>query len=175
MAVLTLFIIAFLTGIFTKLADDFEDKKPVTHKGIRIFTGIIYGALIGYVIIKYPVVAPLWIAAVLGNLLFGRINALSHYAAMSALLFFIIFTGISAVNILLVALFTAVCIFEEWFHDIVSRKKLVKNKLLQQIVEFRPMLEIAAFVYSAITGLWIVWLALLCFDMGYIAIKNKKN
>ena len=51
----------------------------------------------------------------------------------------------------------------------------MKNKLLQQIVEFRPMLEIAAFVYSAITGLWIVWLALLCFDMGYIAIKNKKN
>lgn len=170
MSILTLLFLTFLTGLFTKLADDFSDKNLASYRPLLFLSGIIYGALISYVIISYPAVAPLWIAAVIGNLLFGRVNQLSHWSAIATMVFMISLFGLSPINIFIVLMFTAVCVFEEWLHDVITVKKLMvfKNKILKAIVEFRPMLEIASFLYSAITGLWSVWLALLLFDFGYV-------
>ena len=172
MAAYALFIITFLTGIFIKLADEFEDSNITKSKILKILAGIIYGALLGYVIFAYPIIAPLWIGTIIGAILTGKIDALSHYVAMAVMLLIISFSGIMPISLIPLAVFAIVCTTEEMLHEYWITGKRIKNKVLNIFIEARPMLEFTAFIYSAITGFWSVWLALLCFDVGYILVVN---
>jgi len=167
-----LLLITFITGLFTKLADEFEDRKLVKSKTLKVVAGVIYGSLIGYVIVKYPVVAPLWIGTVIGATLIGKIDALSHYVAMSAMVLVIAFFGINAISIIPLLIFALVCTTEEFLHEIWVTGKKIKDKTLVMLVELRPLLELTAFIYSAVTGYWSVWLALLTFDIGYVVVSK---
>jgi len=164
---LNIFIIFFMTGFLTKLADEYDNKKLLRYKILLFIAGPLYGLFIGMVILIQPLVAPLWLGAVFGNIIAGKIDSLSHYAAMAALIITLLFSGTLSLNVLLIVIFTLVCVLEEFIHYLAVDKKKVKNKTFRNFIELRPLLEVVAFIYSWIIGEWVVWLSLLLFDIGY--------
>ncbi len=169
-----LFLIAFATGLVVKYSDTYSDphKNKITLKGILL--GITYGSLLGYTVIKYPFIAPLWIGTILGVLFTGKIDAIPHYVGIGTFVVLVALFGSSSLNVALLIIFTLACILEEIVNDFFDKKK-IKNKILSNIVKSRPILELTALAVGLVTGNIAIWLALLSHDAGYIlAGKIKK-
>ncbi len=167
-----LIFLAFLTGITVKYADNIEDLKKEKPKWLKISLGALYGVLLFLVVYLYPFMAPLWAGTVIGMLIYGRIDALSHYTGAAVFLsLFLIFIGFQSNNLYLLGLFALVNIGEEYINDLLDNGR-IKNKKLAKIISLRPLLEITTFIIAAVTGIWMMWFALLSFDIGYISIKR---
>jgi ABC-type arginine transport system permease subunit len=162
---------AFLTGLFVKLVDLIEDDGLNVSKQLSIIFGLLYASFIAYVITISAEVAPLWLAVLLGVILSGKIDAKSHYYAIGFSLFLIFLLGVPEFNTLYFMIFIIVSILDEILSSLVD-KRIIKNKLLGDLLLLRPLLEIAAFTIAYLTGVWIIWFAVLSFDIAYIA-TNK--
>ncbi|MBL7056318.1 hypothetical protein ISS07_05375 [Candidatus Woesearchaeota archaeon] len=167
-----LYLIAFLTGIFVKIVDTAEDEKLKTFKEINYFFATIYGVLIGFVIANYPNVAPLWIGAILGVALTGKVDAPSHkLGVLVALITTIAWTSndlnyFLGLNYGLLLLFSAASFADEKI-DILLHK-IKKKNLFQNLLETRLTLEMVALIVSFLTGTWEIFFAILSFDIGYL-------
>ncbi len=166
-----LIVLTFLTGIIVKYVDVLEDNMRKSPLLLRITMGLFYGFLLYYTISRFSAVASLWIGAVIGLILAKKIDAPGHYAGVGLFLTLLVLFGFTNVNFVLLLLFAAVCVIEEILNDY-SDKKRIGNKILSKIISARPLLEIAALTVSMITGAWIIWIALLGFDFGYILITK---
>ena len=164
-----LILLSFLQGVIVKYVDQIEDLHLDKSKILRVVLGAFYGVIIFSVIYLFPFMAPLWLGTVLGLLLYGKIDALSHYVGVGVLFLLLIALGIPELSVILFILFTLVNFFEEFLNYILDSGK-IKNKIVIKIVEVRPLLEITAFVVSLITGVWLIWIALLSFDVAYVLI-----
>jgi len=165
-------IIALLIGFLTKFAD-MEQGKKITKKSLtKIVAGIIYGYMIAFVVKNEPIVAPLFIATVIGVTISGKIDAIGHFFGISSFVFFMALYGMEKINMALLLLFLAVAFFDEMFNTYVVDRHKIKNKLLSNIMKKRPFLEIAAFAFSAVTGAWLVWSSLLIYDCAYNATTS---
>ncbi|MBD3355493.1 hypothetical protein GF361_05970 [Candidatus Woesearchaeota archaeon] len=173
--VIILILLAFTTGIIVKYTDDIEDLKKKKQRWLKICLGFLYGLLLFLVVYLYPFMAPLWVGTVIGMLVYGRIDALSHYAGIAVFLsLFLIFIGFQLNNLYLLGLFVLVNIGEEYINDMFDKGK-IKNKILSKIVSVRPLLEITTFIIAAFTGIWMMWFGLLSFDLGYILIGRLEK
>jgi 4-hydroxybenzoate polyprenyltransferase len=80
--------------------------------------------------------------------------------------------GIPQLNLAHFGILIAACIIEE----IINTHWLDKGKLghgvIMRLFSLRPVLEIAAFGISLASGLWLIWLTLLAFDIGYVLITK---
>lgn len=161
---------ALLTGFLTKLTDLIEDDGLKLFRFDNLVLGALYGLLIAFVIIKSEVVAPLWLGVVIGLCITRKIDAPSHLLGV-----IVIFASLMMLwnfqTTPLLALFVLACVADEWLSDLADRKK-IKIKLLKKFLLLRPIVEITAFVVSLITMQWLLWFAILCFDIGYI-LTNK--
>ncbi|MBD3310147.1 hypothetical protein GF351_02925 [Candidatus Woesearchaeota archaeon] len=158
-------LIALLTGFLTKLTDMIDEHGLRFFRGASILFGSIYGILIGYVISSSAVVAPLWIGAFIGVMIFGKIDAAGHYAGLAAALLYLLIFGMPSFSWLLLAVFMISSAKDEfwvWY----KRKNRLKG-WLGRLIELRPTTETAAFAASLITGAWMLWLSILCFDIAY--------
>jgi len=170
-----LILLAFLTGVVVKYVDNIEDLKKKKPRWLKISLGALYGVLLFLVVYFYPFMAPLWVGTVLGMLIYGRIDALSHYIGIAVFLFlFLIFIGFQLNNLYLLGFFALVNMAEEYVNDLLDKGR-IKNKKLAKIISLRPLLEITIFIIAAVTGIWMMWFALLSFDIGYILIRGLEK
>ena len=163
---------AFATGIVVKIVDEISDKKLKIKNASALF-GMFYGFLIAYVMIKSPVAADLWMAAVLANIAAGKIDATGHRFGVIFMLTALILMGFPRFNLYFVALFLAAAYFDEHLKNMSDARK-IKNKAIAKAASYRIVLELTAFAVSIYTGQWIIFASILAFDIGY-AIVNKLN
>ena len=183
--IIILLIASFFTGLAAKLVDLMEDNGLKLFKLDKFVFAVIYGLLIGYVISNYNVVAPLWIGAVFALILAKKIDNLAHFIGLISSLIFVALWGLGKINILLLAIFLVAAFLDEILSDFAEGKPLLKNKLLKfkitvsknikRILKLRPLLEIIALIASIIIWDFSLFLAILFFDIGYLAaIKSIK-
>lgn len=163
---------AFMTGILVKLVDDIEDKK-LKIKNVSVFLGMFYGFLTGYVIIKSPIAANLWMAAVLANIAAGKIDATGHRFGIFAMLSTLVLIGFPQFNFYFILLFLIAAYFDEHLKNMSDSRK-IRNKKLSKLASYRLLLEMSAFAVSVYTGQWILFASILFFDLGY-ALIGKLN
>ncbi len=164
-------IIALLIGFLTKYAD-LEKSKRITKRAVpKIISGLLYGFLIAFVVKQEPLIAPLFLATVIGVTISGKIDAIGHFFGLSSFIFFIALFGLKKINPILLLLFLVVAFLDEILNTYVVDRHKIKNKTMTAIMKTRPLLEIAAFAVSAITGTWAIWLSLLCYDAGYSVVR----
>jgi len=168
---LILIIFPLLAGLIVKYVDVLEDDRKNSSLSLKITLGMLYGILLFYTVRRFDVIASLWIGTVIGLILTGKIDSPGHYAGVGLFFVLLLLLGFSNVNFLLLILFALICIIEEILNDYYDKKR-IKNRLMSKIISARPLLEITAFIISAATGLWMIWIALLSFDAGYILVAN---
>lgn len=164
---------AFVTGIVVKLTDQIEDKK-IKNRTIKNFSpllGTFYGFLIAYVILKSPAVANLWMAAVLGNMLAGKIDSTAHKLGLFSMLATLSIFGFPSFNVILLVLFFAAAYLDEFLKGLGESGK-IKSIIFNKIVEYRLILEATAFAVSLYTAQWILFASILIFDLGYVAVNE---
>ncbi|MBI3413138.1 MAG: hypothetical protein HY051_03595 [Candidatus Aenigmarchaeota archaeon] len=164
---------AFVTGIIVKLTDQMEDKnkKSNSMKNIPAFLGTVYGVLISYVMLKSPVVANLWMAAVLGNILAGNMDVKGHRIGIFTMLSVLAVFGFPKFESYLLLVFTVAAYFDEFLKDLGESGK-IKSTIFNRIVEYRLILEATAFAVSLYTAQWILFASIFLFDLGYIIVNE---
>jgi len=167
-----IYLIQFLIGIFTKLTDTVVDDGLKIVKNIEYLFAAIYGSLIAYLLISYPVVRPL-LGAVIGLILTLKIDHKSHMLAIAIVIISLFFIDWLKVNYILLILFLIASVADEMLNDYFDRKK--KKNLLTKILGYRLLLEITAFSASLILNQWVYFFAILSFDIGYILTTKITN
>jgi hypothetical protein len=166
-ALIQTLLLSLTIGILTKYAD-FEQSKKITKKTLpKIISGILYGFLIAFLIKQEPLIAPLFIATVIGVTISGKIDAIGHFFGISSFIFFLALFGLVKVNMPLLFLFLAIAFADEMFNTYIIDTGKIKNKTLTAMLKTRPFLETAAFLVSFATGTWVIWLSIISFDTGY--------
>ncbi len=160
---------AFATGILVKFTDDTHDKPIKRFRSAEMFLGFVYGVLLSYVALKSADVANLWIAAVLANLLAGKLDSRGHRAGAFAMFVILSVFGFPALQPVLFFPFLAAAYADEFFE---KDTKKIKNKAFAAMLSYRPFLEVAAFSASVLTGAWIIFASIAAFDTGYILAKR---
>ncbi len=158
---------AFVTGILVKIVDQIEDKKIKLMENVNVFLGITYGFLIAYVMLKSEIVASLWMAAVLGNIIAGKIDAPGHRLGIFSMMLMLAVFGFPKIDAYLLVIFVLAAYFDEFLKGL-SDKRKIKNKAIAKIASYRLLLEASAFAVSFYTGRWILFASILLFDIGYI-------
>ena len=166
-------ILAFLTGLLIKYSDFLEDTKKEKNKNKLIALGLIYGILIFLMVYYFPIVASIWIGTIIGVMIFGKIDSISHNIGVAVALTLSIAYSAGFLGPLLI-FFVIINVLEELMNNYFDKHKS-KNKTLQKIATARPLLEISAFLVSLITGFWQIWIAIFCFDIAYQLITKYEN
>ena len=80
----------------------------------------------------------------------------------------VLYIGIPSINEVHLLLFTFLGVTDELVNDLVVDKGKVKNKVLKEFLSYRLLLEIGALIVSIVTGMYMIFFALLVFDIGYV-------
>ena len=161
---LGVFAISLLVGILTEFVDLAEEHGLKTPKKVSYATGAIYGILLAYAA-SYFALSSLVIGVMLGLIFTKKIDGYGHYFGLITFAIFTILLGIPEFSIYLFFLFFAASMLDELLHKADFKRVKVLSK--------RPMLEITSFAFSALTGLWIFWVAILAYDLGAYVMMKK--
>lgn len=170
-------LLMFACGAFTKLTDNlidepFKPKKP----GLKLATGIAYGALAGYLATTTTEFATLIIAITIGVLLAGKIDAKAHQAAIATLIALTAILGMPQINTTAMTAFTGLVYLDEKTADYSKKEK--KRGLVQKAAGARLSLETGTLALGILTGNFVYFTAILTFDLGYKitdkAMRKKK-
>lgn len=163
MQLLFILILAGVTGILTKLADDIADSKLALSRFYGLATAVGYGALIGFVA-SVQGLTSLWLGAILGMILAGKIDHLYHVIAIGVAGSTFLFFGPAHVDITFL-FFTVFAYLDEKIQD----RATMMHKHGAGPIERFLTLELCALIVSALTNNWLVFLSLLSFDTGYFS------
>lgn len=157
-------LMVFLAGLLTKLSDYFaDDSKRKTCMGH--ITGIIYGIVSGYVTVTYPSLAPLAIAVILSVIFTKKIDHPVHFLGIGFFILTIGLIGLPPVDMMAILFFLVGGLLDETGNDLYDKGKI--KGLAGRFFEYRITLEVFTLAYSFLTGIWIVFVAMLVFDIGY--------
>lgn len=162
---------AFVTGILVKIVDQFEDKKVKLFKNANTLLGITYGFLIAYVMLKSDLVANLWMAAVLGNLIAGKVDSAGHRLGIFSMLFILAVFGFPRFDAHLLVIFVLAAYLDEFAIEL-GKKRRIKNEFIARMASYRLLLELTAFAVSFYTAQWIIFASILFFDVGYMVVAE---
>jgi len=160
------FLVIFIIGFLTKLADMAVDDGLNIPKHVSYVTGAVYGILIAYVITSYPILSPLGLAVVLAVLLMRKIDAAPHDIGIAMMLLTLALLGFPKTDSMLLLLFLVAGISDEVLSDFADKGKV--KGLAGEILKKRIILEIVCLSFSALTGKWMVFLGIFFYDAGYI-------
>lgn len=160
----------FATGFLTKFVDAIVDDGLKVRKAFAYAAGIIYGVLIAYMITAYPLVAPLCIAIVLAVLITKKIDRRPHNIGIAVMFLSLALLGFPKVDPLLLAIFLISGALDEIGNDLPDKGRFKGTP--RRILRFRIITEMAALLVSLVTGYWIIFLAILSFDIGYLITKK---
>jgi hypothetical protein len=135
------------------------------NKILVIISAVIYGFLIALIVNEVPILISLVLAVLVGLIITGKIDYYGHLIGIITFfvtLYFFGFVPFELFDFILLVLFLFVGILDELVSDIFEKKE----RLIQKILSHRPLLELIAFLVSAYTGVWEIWLTLLLYDIG---------
>jgi hypothetical protein len=162
-------LLLFAAGFLVKLSDMFSDgkagKKNLTHYASHV-SGILYGIISGYVIVTYPVLAPLGVAVMLSVLFTKKIDHPVHFLGIGSSVIVFSFLGLPKVELIPLVFFLCGGAADEIGNGLADNKKI--KGLAGRFFGWRLTLETFALVFSAVTGIWPVFFSILSFDAGYI-------
>jgi hypothetical protein len=169
LAIMPAMLLAFLTGILSRIADMVADEGLKMNRFISLSLGIIYGFLIAFIIGRYPILSEMGLAIFLSVLLSGKIDHPVHYAGLVSFFMstFFIF-GFSYMNFLFFVVFMIGGAVDELGNALADRKKL--KGIIGTFFSFRLTMEVLTLGLSVYTGEWIFFLAMLSFDSGFTYI-----
>ena len=161
MSLLTILAISFLTGSLIKLSDDITDKKMAIPGFFAIPSGLVYGLLMGYLMVIDIGASYLFGGIVLGCLATGKIDTSGHYFGLLGILVVILYYGFHpSPLILLVGVLAAMDEMKGIIHVPSS---------LEFIFDYRLVLKVGILILVALNILGLnTLLILLTFDLAYI-------
>ena len=166
--------LAFITGFLVKLTDDIiEHKRKFLFKDSEILFGALYGMLIGVMISNFPAIAPLWIGVTSGVLLAGKIDHRAHFMGIFFIILASLVLGVGSVSWALIAIFSLVSFGEEKLNDIAD--KVRNNNVFFRLLRLRPLVEISCLATSIYLGKPDIFIAILCFDIGYYLARKGSD
>jgi len=147
-----------------KLADDISDKNLQLDRLFAIPFGILYGLLMGYLMIVDRDAAIIFGGIILGCLVSGKINSTGHYFGLAAILAIIFSSGIKLSP--LVFIIAAFAVLDEM-------KDTIHISSLYFMFKYRLFLKIGAlllvvFDFIRLNGL----LLLFSFDFAYLLMDR---
>ena len=107
----------------------------------------------------------MWIGIILGVIIAGKVDAKTHSVGLLISLIYILLFGISNINYFLLIFFIIASFTDEKI-DLMLKRIKTKN-ILYKILDLRLVVELSALVISIITNVWILFLSILIFDIGY--------
>jgi hypothetical protein len=158
----------FMTGVLTRIADMIADDGLKLNRYVSYATGIAYGFLIAYVIRTNPALAELGIAVILSVIITGKIDHPVHCLGVSSMLFFLAIYGINPLNPALLVIFILGAAADELGNNLADENRIRGG--FGHFLRLKLTMEAVAFLASAFTGLWIIFLAILIYDAGYTYI-----
>ena len=165
-----------LTNTTVEKNNYLRDNK-IKNRTLLFPCAIAYGFLIGLVIALYPAVAPLWIGVIIGVAAANKVDTLSHFVGVAVATGTAFAIGIPKINYLLGILFAFASFMDEKVDT--HLHKIKKMNWLKRFLEARIIIEVTAFTVSIVTGVWVIFIAILFFDMGFIAteyiFRNKSK
>ena len=157
---ISLLILGCLAGSLIKLADDISDKNLRMNRLFAIPFGIIYGSLMGYMMVSDIDASIIFGGIILGCLVSGKINSNGHYFGLAAILSIVFFNGIKLSP--LVFMIAAFAVFDEMGEKIHSSS-------LEIVFKYRLFLKIGVFLLFILDLMGLNGLILLfAFDFAYI-------
>ncbi len=161
MPLLTLLILSLLAGSLIKLADDIADKK-LFHNLFAIPLGIVYGLIMGYLMLIDADASLLFGGIVLGCLLTGKINNMGHYFGLGAILIVLFLYGIKLTPLVLPI--AALAALDE-LKDVIP--------LTNTIFQYRLFLKLGILVLVILDMLGFnALIILIAFDSAYIMTER---
>lgn len=162
---ITLIVVSFLIGFFSRSADMIADeiKKPRILAGPVI--GAIYGSLLAFGISYFGDVSSMIIAVLVGVIITRKIDHRVHYVGMVVLIIMLSLFGIPEINLPILAVFLFAGIADEMGSDLSDEKK-IKGKI-SKFFSARLTMDVTAFAISAFTGNWAFLAAMIAADLGY--------
>lgn len=164
------YILSFALGLIVKTVDSSVEHglkiKPIFGYSLSV----IYGALLAY-LLSIIFLPEFFLGILIGVIFAKKIDSKEHFCAIISFVFFSFFIKPIISNWIIVLLIAIICYIEEWVNDNITDKKKAKGALLK-ILSIRPILEIAAIIFSIIYSNISIFLLLLLFDFGYLASKK---
>ena len=161
-------LFAILYGICMKIADLLDEHGMVWFKGSKLYYGVLWGGFGALLVLSNIAVANAILAMILAFLLRLRLDYRNH--ALAGVIIIIAFLAQSIfVPTVFFTFFLTLAIFgmlKDYLGDI--RKK---KDLLYKINEIAPYNMIVSFLYSSVSGNWLVFLAVFLSTIAYDAIK----
>ena len=157
--------IVFITGALNRIADMIADDGLRLNQYAGYSIGALYGFLIAYVIMRFPVLAELGVAILLSVLITGKIDHPAHYLGIASFMFFLAVFGFSPLNITLLIVFVLGAALDEAGNHLSDIGKL--KGPLGTFFRFRFTLEVLTLSVSIYTGNIIYFLAMVAYDAGF--------
>lgn len=160
MQTLNLLILGILVGFFMKLADDISDTNSKINRKYAIPLGIVYGSLMGYLMILDPNASLLFGGVILGCLVTGKIDRKCHYLALASILLLVFINGIKLSPLVLII--AALAAFDEM-------KEIFPFQGMDFIFDYRLFLKTGVLLLVGLDLIGINSIILLvAFDLAYI-------
>lgn len=166
MQTLILLILGILLGLFMKLADDISDKNSMIDRRFAIPLGIVYGSLMGSLMILETDASLLFGGVILGCLVTGKIDRQCHYLALTFILLLVFINGIKLSPLVLII--AALAAFDEI-------KGIFPFQGMDFIFDYRLFLKTGVLFLVVFNMIGINSIILLvAFDLAYI-LTGKMN
>lgn len=160
-AILTVFTI----GILTRIADMIADDGLKLNRYLGYSIGTLYGFLIAYVITQYPLLAEMGIAVILAVVFTMKIDHPVHGAGIISMLVFLFIYGMGPINLMLLSVFLIGGALDEIGNHFSDKGKL--KGIFGRFFKLRLTMEAVTFGVSVYTGNWIIFLAMVSYDIGF--------
>lgn len=151
-------IYAILFGITMKIADLLDEHGLKWFKGADILFGFLWGGFGALLILSNLVIANIYLALILAFVLRYRIDYLNHGIAVTIMFLTFLATQIIDWNVFL--LFFIIFALFGLLTDSFEERKKPKNfilKSLRAFIDLRAQYYLFPFLYSLITGFWLVF------------------
>ena len=162
---------SFLGGILTKITDDIADEKKAEKKMLGYAISLVYGTIVGFLMISDPRFFVLILGIIIGNILYRRIDHLNHQLAFLPIALFIAYSSIPlGTNFLLAIVFAFGAFLDESLNQMADdrRKTRWHTSWIWKMGEYRLSLEVLTLIVSIVLWDPTYILLLASFDAGYI-------
>lgn len=160
MDILTIFIVAFISGILTKAGDLVAEHGLRLPIPISYFVGLIYGILVGTLVTSSDLIGEVWLGAIFGVFIAGKFDHTIHYLGLFSIATIALIRHIP--NPTAYTIFAGIAAFvDEKMSD------LIDKGVVKAYFEKFLFLEVYCIVLSLVTKDWRVALSILSFDVAY--------
>ncbi len=153
-------ILFAIAAFFMKISDDIVDNGVNKAKFLVLISGVIYGAIFGYLLTKSEHSAYVVASIVIGCVLAGKVDSTPHYVALAIIIFCAVVFDVPRIDPMLLAAFSLTSFMDEYEANF-------RNNVLNKMFEYRFFLKISFLLYFLIFGVYEPLVYIIIFDSSY--------